>query len=264
MIPKIIHYCWFGHGFMPRKHKIIIDEWKKLMPDYTFMKWDESNFDIHCCEYTERAYKEKKYAYVSDVARCKALTEWGGIYLDTDVKIFKRLDDFLCHSFFSANEIYPEFYEEQAKNNYIDMDSGLPNDSTVGIPYFGVLSSIIGAEPNHPIITEVFEYYMKYNGDFVTIDGLLARMMVKYGYRYKDEKQNLEHNAVIYPTGIFGYEEGINPNYVYSYHLNWGSWGDKSKDERLQLFMERYYLSGIYKIYKFSKSLLKQIVRRKK
>lgn len=109
-IPKIIHYCWFGPGFMPRQHKDMVRQWKKLMPEYTFMKWDDSNFDIHCCLYTECAYAEGKYAFVSDVARCKALADYGGIYLDTDVSIYRRLDPYLQHAFFSANEIHQDYY----------------------------------------------------------------------------------------------------------------------------------------------------------
>jgi hypothetical protein len=100
MIPKIIHYCWFGKGLMPQSQKKCIEGWKKLMPDYQFMLWDESTFNVNICDFTVAAYKKKKYAYVADVARLYALSEYGGIYLDTDVEVFKSFDDLLgCHAF---------------------------------------------------------------------------------------------------------------------------------------------------------------------
>lgn len=161
-VPKIIHYCWFGPGFMPRQHKDMVRQWKRLMPDYTFIKWDESNFDIHCCSYTERAYAEGKYAFVADVARCKALAEYGGIYLDTDVSVYQPLDSYLQHGFFSANEIHPDFVTRGKDSLNEDY---LPKDINKDVPYFGLLSSIMGAIPNHPIILDALEYYGVINGE---------------------------------------------------------------------------------------------------
>lgn len=272
-IPKIIHYCWFGPGFMPRQHKDMVRQWKKLMPDYTFMKWDETTFDIHCCSYTERAYEEGKYAFVSDVARCRALADYGGIYLDTDVSVYKRLDPYLQHAFFSANEIHQDYYtlgKDSLDENY------LPIDMEEDVPCFGLLSSIIGAEPNHPIILDALEYYgvtegvrglriatnVAGGGLFVVIDGLLARIATTYGYRFIDEKQVLEHDAIIYPTGIFGYEGAPNQNYSVSYHYSLNSWWPKTKEEQRRLLLDRYYLLGLYDAYKAVRRAIVKPIKR--
>ena len=132
MIPKIIHYCWFGKGLMPKSQKDCIKGWKRLMPDYQFMCWDESNFDVHKSQYARTAYAAKKYAYVSDVARCETLLKYGGIYMDTDVEVFQRFDDYLNNGLFTAIEIYSEF--DEVKKNYVD-DDGKPLPSTDGVPW---------------------------------------------------------------------------------------------------------------------------------
>lgn len=95
MIPKIIHYCWFGGKPKPQKVLECIETWKKYLPDYKIMEWNESNFDYNKLRYTREAYKVKKFAFVSDVARLYALYNHGGIYLDTDILVVKSFDDLL-------------------------------------------------------------------------------------------------------------------------------------------------------------------------
>ncbi len=95
MIPKIIHYCWFGGNPLPELAQKCIESWKKYCPDYEIIEWNESNFDVNCCRYAKEAYEAKKWAFVSDVARLFALVNQGGIYMDTDVELLKPLDDFL-------------------------------------------------------------------------------------------------------------------------------------------------------------------------
>ena len=94
-IPKIIHYCWFGGNEKPSKIKKCIESWKKFMPEFDIIEWNESNFDINALQYTKQAYEMKKYAFVSDVARLKALSMYGGIYFDTDVEVFKNFTQLL-------------------------------------------------------------------------------------------------------------------------------------------------------------------------
>lgn len=95
MIPKKIHYFWFGGNEKPAKVKKCIESWKKFCPDYEIIEWNEQNFDIHCMPYVEQAYTAKKFAFVSDVARLMTVYEHGGIYMDTDVEVIKPLDDLL-------------------------------------------------------------------------------------------------------------------------------------------------------------------------
>lgn len=95
MIPKTIHYCWFGHNPLPPLARKCIASWRKFFPDYEIKEWNEDNFDVNAIPYTAQAYEHKKYAFVSDYARFKILHEHGGIYFDTDVEVIKPLNDIL-------------------------------------------------------------------------------------------------------------------------------------------------------------------------
>ena len=105
MIPKIIHYCWFGGNPLPKSAIECIESWKQFFPDYEIKEWNETNFDIHLNRYTEEAYQQKKWAFVSDVARLWALVHEGGIYMDTDVEVVRPLDDLLKNKAFIGFEI---------------------------------------------------------------------------------------------------------------------------------------------------------------
>lgn len=106
MIPKIIHYCWFGKNPLPKDVKKYINSWKRMCPDYEIKQWDESNYDIHSHAFTQKAYETKSWAFVSDYARLKIIYENGGIYLDTDVELLKPLDSLLQYdSFFAMQQV---------------------------------------------------------------------------------------------------------------------------------------------------------------
>ena len=106
MIPKIIHYCWFGKN---KKNQLVLDcieSWKKYLPDYQIREWNDDDL-INCSNvYVRQAYTNKKWAFISDYFRLYALYNYGGIYFDSDNEVFKSLDEFLCHSFFSGYENY--------------------------------------------------------------------------------------------------------------------------------------------------------------
>ena len=95
MIPKIIHYCWFGGKPLPKSAIKCINSWKKFFPDYEIREWNESNFDVNMIPYTKEAYEAKKYAFVSDFARFWVLHEHGGVYFDTDVEVIRSMDDII-------------------------------------------------------------------------------------------------------------------------------------------------------------------------
>ncbi len=104
MIPKKIHYCWFGRG---KKNKLFykcLESWKNFFPDYEIIEWNEDNFDINYNNYVKEAYQCKKYAFVSDVARLKVIYEHGGIYFDTDVEVLKTFDEGLLKAGFLGEE----------------------------------------------------------------------------------------------------------------------------------------------------------------
>lgn len=104
MIPKVIHYCWFGRGQLPDLALKCIDSWKKHLPDYEFKHWNEDTFDVNCVPYVKEAYEARKFAFVTDYVRLYALFYEGGVYMDTDVEVLKPLDDLLELSAFSGYE----------------------------------------------------------------------------------------------------------------------------------------------------------------
>ena len=95
MIPKTIHYCWFGGKPLPKSARKCIASWRKFFPDYVIKEWNESNFDVKMVPYTAEAYAAKKYAFVSDFARFWILHREGGVYFDTDVEVIRPMDDIL-------------------------------------------------------------------------------------------------------------------------------------------------------------------------
>ena len=95
MIPRIIHYCWFGGKPLPKIAEKCIASWKKYLPEYEIRRWDESNFDVNMIPYTKEAYAAGKYAFVSDYARFWILYHYGGVYFDTDVEVIRPVDDIL-------------------------------------------------------------------------------------------------------------------------------------------------------------------------
>ena len=132
MIPKKIHYCWFGGNKLPQDVKKCIKSWKKFCPDYEIIEWNESNFDVRCSEFISAAYDSKAWAFVSDYARLKIIYDNGGIYLDTDVELLKPLDELL------ENESY--FAIEQ-QDGYINTGLGF------------------GANKNHSVVKEMLDLY---------------------------------------------------------------------------------------------------------
>ena len=132
MIPKTIHYCWFGGNPKPKLAKKCLDSWKKYCPDYEILEWNEGNYDISAAPlYVRQAYEAKKWAFVTDYVRLQVVWENGGIYLDTDVELLKGLDDLL------ENRAYFGFEEDSHINT--------------GIGF--------GAEKGHPILKDVMEDY---------------------------------------------------------------------------------------------------------
>ena len=104
MIPKVIHYCWFGGNPLPKSAQKCIASWRKYLPDYEIKEWNESNFDVNIIPYTAEAYKAKKYAFVSDYARFWILYKYGGLYFDTDVEVIKNMDDIIAKGAFMGLE----------------------------------------------------------------------------------------------------------------------------------------------------------------
>ena len=267
MIPKIIHYCWFGKGLMPKSQKDCIKGWQKLMPDYKIMRWDESTFDLDKYPLAKYACEVKKYALASDVCRYNVLAQYGGIYLDTDVEVFKRFDEFLDCNFFSGIELYPNFKDEKIAENYLNED-GTAKDPTQDVPHMEILTSSMACCPNHPMICDIRDYYNSAEAsperalhyrEWVNNDRLVARYLTQYGFRYRDETQRFGEGMVVYGTGVFGHQFCANPDYVISYHHNATSWdNDKwDKAQRRKVFFDKLGLLPVYNWFKNLKKKLK-------
>jgi hypothetical protein len=145
MIPKIIHYCWFGGNPLPELAQKCIVSWKKFLPDYEIKEWNESNYDVRKIPYIAQAYDAKKYAFVSDYARFDILYQYGGIYFDTDVEVIKDLRHIIEKGAFIgvekggrpllnaglgiaspvASEIYKEILDSYKAESFVNSDGSL-------------------------------------------------------------------------------------------------------------------------------------------
>ncbi len=273
MIPKIIHYCWFGKGLMPKSQQDCIKGWKKLMPDYQIMRWDESNFDYTRYKASKYAYQEKKYALVSDVCRYNVLSEYGGIYLDTDVEVFQRYDRFLDCNFFSAIEFFPDQFEKEGKEQ-IDSE-GNPLIPGSEVANFEMLTSTLACAPQQEMIVALRDFYNSIDADaeyarnyrdYVDNDRLVARHCADRGFRYINETQHFSDGMVVYQTGIFGYKSCPGNKFEVSYHYNAATWRKKDeipRAERRRLMFDKLGLLPLYEKYKAAKRWLRKLISKR-
>jgi mannosyltransferase OCH1-like enzyme len=137
MIPKVIHYCWFGGNPLPNSALRCINSWRKYFPDYEIKEWNESNFDVQIMPYTREAYKTGKYAFVSDVARFWILLKEGGIYFDTDVEVINSFEDIVSKGAFMGVEV------PSHEGSYPAVNPGLG----------------LGAEAGNIVFEKILDYY---------------------------------------------------------------------------------------------------------
>ena len=207
MIPKIIHYVWFGGKPFGEVEEKCIASWKKYCPDYEIKLWNEDNFDLEAAGiYAQQAYDEKQWAFVSDVARLYVLKEYGGIYMDTDMEVIKPLDDFLKLPAFFGFEIETE-----------------------------ISTGIIGAEPHHPFIEEWYQDYA--DRTFIKEDGThdrktnvirITEIMEEKGFKMDNTKQTFE-DVTLFPREYFSPKdyytrEVDDTKNTYAIHQFTGSW----------------------------------------
>jgi mannosyltransferase OCH1-like enzyme len=229
MIPKKIHYCWFGRGKMPELAYKCIDSWKKYLPDYEIKEWNEDNFDLDLYPYTREAYDSRKFAFVTDVVRLYALYHEGGIYMDTDVEVVRSLDKFLHHTAFSG-------FED---------DHNIP-------------TGIMASEKGGQWAKENLEYYN--NLHFISGDGvmdmttnvqIITKIMLPYGLKQDNTFQDFPQLITFYPKDYFcpknheTLEVAITNNTYTIHHFN-GSWLPKNIQRKR--FMRKLLGSKLYNI----------------
>lgn len=225
-IPKIIHYCWFGGKAKPADVEYCIATWRKVLPDYEIMEWNEQNFSLEdAVPYVREAYSRGKWAFVSDYVRLVALETYGGIYLDTDVEVFRSMDEFLSCRMFIGFEA---------------------NDS--------LATAVIGSVPGMPIIREFLDSYRGQH--FILPDGTadietnnvvrLTKIMKNHGLRLNG-KQQLLADVTIYPQWYFSPNDLVNilgkyRERTYAYHHMNASWYDKKVSRNFLMRIRRYVL----------------------
>ena len=124
MIPKILHYCWFGGNPLPDNIKNYISTWEKFFPEYKIIQWNESNFDLNSCTFVKEAYQKQKWAFVSDYVRINVMYHYGGIYFDTDIEVKKDISRYLNNcslllGFESKSSVMTAFFAAEPQNNFI-------------------------------------------------------------------------------------------------------------------------------------------------
>lgn len=213
VIPKKIHYCWFGGNALPEEYQRYIESWKKYCPDYEIIRWDESNYDVHKNIYMSQAYEQKKWAYVSDYARVDILYQEGGIYFDTDVEVVAPFDKFLVWDLFCGFE----------SKEYVAWGLGF------------------GSVKGHPILKKVLDVYERMF--FVLEDGSLnmvncpiiqSKVLEQCGFEMNGQFQ-MKDGVVLYPKDFFSplgqYKcygnVTLNTHSIHHYAASWHSVSQK-------------------------------------
>lgn len=218
MIPKIIHYCWFGKNPKPKLAEKCIKSWRKYCSDYEIIEWNENNFDVEAAPlYVQQAYAAKKWAFVTDYVRLYVMVKYGGIYMDTDVEVIKKLDRFLINEAFSG-------FEDEKR-----------------IP-----TGIMACKKNFPLFKEFMSYYdtaefYKRDGslDLTTNVEIMTKICLSRGLELNNRFQEIEGFA-LYPRDFFcpiNYSDKkkcITKNTV-TIHWFSGSWKPKEDKQKERL-----------------------------
>lgn len=231
MIPKTIHYCWFGGNKKPKLFKKCYKSWKKYCPDYEIIEWNESNFDISSCPlYVRQAYEAKKWAFVTDYVRLKIIYDNGGIYFDTDVELKKNIDFLLS---------YKAFFGLENRGDVINTGLGC------------------GAERGTKILYDILRDYEDI--PFINADGSFdmtpcpernTQIFLKYGLIQDDTKQILEENILVLPTRVLSplnYETGKMKITEDTVAIHWfeSSWHTKEEKRKHKMKVFRVKLLKI-------------------
>lgn len=211
MIPKKIHYCWFGKGPKPKLTEKCIVSWKKYCPDYEIIEWNEDNFKINTNPYTEWCYENKKYAFLSDYIRLAVIEEYGGIYLDTDVELIRSLDNLLR---------YPAYFGFET-NEYVNTGLGF------------------GAEAHSVIVQQMIKEYEKLlDGKHGTIGcpHLNTDALLKFGILKNGKNQRNKYGVILSSDYFNPYDAPTGRlnivKQTYSIHWYAGTW--MSKKQRIR------------------------------
>lgn len=197
MIPKVIHYCWFGHNPLPKSARKCIASWRKYLPDYEIKEWNEDNFDVNVIPYTQEAYEAKKYAFVSDYARFWILYHFGGLYFDTDVEVIRSMDDIIARGPFMG-------VEKKSYIQVLDIKEGKKDVCSIA-PGLG-----LGVTPRISLYRDLLGYYEGLHfmdSDGKQIPGTIVMHTTRVLYNLGLPARIIEPTEVagvwIYPEDVF-------------------------------------------------------------
>lgn len=227
LIPKIIHYCWFGRKPLPESAVKCIESWKKYFAGYEIKEWNEDNFDVNCVLYTSEAYAAKKYAFVSDYARFWILYNYGGLYFDTDVEVIRSMDDIVERGPFMGCE---KPYVKGASPKTLGIAPGLG----------------LGVNPGLGLIKEILDEYGKFR--FIKQDGSLnlttiveytTNILCRHGLINTPDIQFIA-GCYIYPSDYFSPKNvdthvlqiTENTRSIHHYDASWASDASKKSGTR--------------------------------
>ena len=227
MIPKVIHYCWFGGNPLPPLAVKCIASWRKYLPDYEIREWNESNFDVNIVPYTREAYGAKKYAFVSDYARFWVLYRYGGLYFDTDVEVLRPLDDIVARGPFMGCE--RDAVLQSGKDR---MGATAPADA----PGLGLYRELLDMYAGL--------HFVNANGSLnqKTVVQYTTEVLCRHGLRNTSEVQECA-GVWIYPKEYFcpiDYKSGVctMTDNTYSIHHYSASW--HSRGQKIYGFLKKY------------------------
>ena len=231
MIPRIIHYCWFGRGTMPELALKCIESWHKFMPDYEYRLWDEDSFDVTSVPYVKEAYEARKFAFVTDYVRLYALYTEGGIYMDTDVEVLKPYDDLLELSGFTGYE---------------------------GSKYLPPVTGTMASEPGNAWVKEQLDSYL--GAHFLLPDGSMdtttntvrITRIMKAGGFVPDGKKQVYKDMHFFPVEYFCPRqttgEVLITENTYCDHHFLGSWDDTKKTSPIKRLLGPRVMTSLIKL----------------
>ena len=195
-IPKVIHCVWLSGEEKPQLVKDCLATWKNIMPDYEIREWGMNDVKDIDSSFLQKTIAARKWAYATDFLRVYILYKYGGIYMDLDVLVYKRFDEFLEHGAFSSVEFNPTyFYKTMNKKNVVGM---------------GIEAAVLGAVPAHPWIGEILDFYTdrEFINDHdycmsIIMPKVITKISEKHGFVYAPLFQVLDNDVYLYPPDVF-------------------------------------------------------------
>ena len=237
-IPQVIHLCWFSGDDYPEKIRTCVDSWRRVVPDFEIRVWDMDAVKDIDIPFLHEALAARKWAFAADVVRLYALYHFGGVYMDSDILLKRRFDEYLQYDAVFFQEYHPN---DAGKNPEGLLDGNgrlnVPGASVCGI---GIQAALMMAAPGQPVIRRLLDIYTC--RAFLLPDGtyniypiapsLYATALAECGYRYADEEQQVE-GARVFPSRFVAGHRSQDNRHAFAIHLVAHSWKERNVLKRL-------------------------------